>query len=227
MRSHVRNALALIVGFIVLWYAGAMFNFFPFMANDLTLSAVGFTGLLLCIVMVLCTVWIISELRTARNRDNIRASRMTIEKMEQPEAQEIADRWKYDGEYDFYDLTADPDDYEEITTPALRRDNYFSVFNEGELIGYFTVEQDGADISLGLGMRPDLTGQGLGRIFVNKILRYLRENYQYEKIRLTVAAFNKRAAKLYTRLGFKETGTERLPSNGGMYDFILMELEQR
>ena len=44
MNKDVRNALGLIAGYIVLWYAGAMLNFFPF-------SAVGFTGLLLCIVL--------------------------------------------------------------------------------------------------------------------------------------------------------------------------------
>ena len=227
MRGNAKNIAALLVGFVVFWYAGAMFDFFPFIGNDLTLRAVGFTGLLLCIVIIVCTQWIITAQRAARNRDNIRASRMTIEKMEQPEALEIADRWKYTGEYDFYDLTADPDDYEEITTPARRRDHYFSVFNEGELIGYFTAEPDGTALELGLGMRPDLTGQGLGKIFMNKILRYLRENYQYEKIQVKVAAFNKRATKLYTQMGFTETGMERLPTNGGLYDFILMELKRQ
>ncbi len=58
-----REIAAIIIGFIGLWYAGAMLNFFPFMADDLSIGAVGFTGLLLCIVVVLCTRRIIEEIR--------------------------------------------------------------------------------------------------------------------------------------------------------------------
>ena len=58
-----REIAAIIIGFIALWFAGAMLNFFPFMADDLSIGAVGFTGLLLCIVIVLCTCRIIEEIR--------------------------------------------------------------------------------------------------------------------------------------------------------------------
>ena len=63
---------------------------------------------------------------------------MTIAPMRQPEAIEIADRWKYPGEYAFYDMTADPEDYEEIVTPEKRGDRYFSVFSGNELTGFFS-----------------------------------------------------------------------------------------
>lgn len=59
----IRVAVPIIIGYIVLWYAGAMFNFFPFLGDDFAVRAVGFTGLLICIVVVLCTCWIISEIR--------------------------------------------------------------------------------------------------------------------------------------------------------------------
>lgn len=85
-----------------------------------------------------------------------------IVKMRQPEAEEIADSWKYDGEYAFYDMTADPEDYEEIMSPDLRGDRYFSVFDDDVLIGFFCVEREGRDAALGLGLRPDLTGRGEG-----------------------------------------------------------------
>ena len=85
---------------------------------------------------------------------------MQIKKMCQPEAAEIANRWKYDGEYAFYDMTADPEDYAEIVTAEKRGDRYFSVFSGDGLMGFFCVEQAGADIEIGLGLRPDLTGLG-------------------------------------------------------------------
>ncbi len=151
---------------------------------------------------------------------------MIIKKMEQPEAVEIADRWKYDGEYAFYDMTADPEDYEEIVTPEKRGNRYFSVFDGDDLTGFFCVEQDGADVEIGLGLRPGLTGQGRGKAFLEEILRFVRENYSFEKIKLDVVSFNQRAIKVYERAGFLKTGTAKVSTNGGVYDFVLMELER-
>lgn len=151
---------------------------------------------------------------------------MIIKKMEQPEAVEIADRWKYDGEYAFYDMTADPEDYEEIVTPEKQGNRYFSVFDGDDLTGFFCVEQDGADVEIGLGLRPGLTGQGRGKAFLEEILRFVRENYSFEKIKLDVVSFNQRAIKVYERAGFLKTGTAKVSTNGGVYDFVLMELER-
>ncbi len=151
---------------------------------------------------------------------------MTIKKMEQSEALEIADRWKYDGEYAFYNMTADPEDYEEIVTAEERGDRYFSVFDGDELTGFFCVEQEGADVEIGLGLRPDLTGRGRGKVFLEEILRFVRENYSFEKIRLDVASFNQRAVKVYERAGFVKTGTAKVSTNDGIYDFTTMELKR-
>ena len=143
----------------------------------------------------------------------------------QSEAMEIAGCWKYDGEYAFYDMTADPEDYEEIVTPKLRGDRYFSVFEKGALIGFFCVEQEGVDVEIGLGLRPDLTGHGKGTAFLAEILRFVRENYKFEKIQMDVASFNQRAIKVYERAGFVKTGTSQVHTNGGVYEFTIMELK--
>ena len=214
MDKNLKNALALVVGYIVLWYAGAMFNFFPFLGDS-----AGYTGLLLCGALAVCTCWAIDEIRKLRPENG----RMTIAPMRQPEAIEIADRWKYPGEYAFYDMTADPEDYEEIVTPEKRGDRYFSVFSGNELTGFFCVEQEGPDIEIGLGLRPDLTGQGRGGIFLAEILGFIEENYACETIRLHVASFNQRAIKVYERAGFERTGTARVSTNGGIYEFVMME----
>ena len=150
---------------------------------------------------------------------------MIIKKMEQSDAVEIADYWKYDGEYAFYDMTADPEDYEELVTPEKRGDRYFSVFTGDGPIGFFCVEQEEGTVEIGLGLRPDLTGQGRGRAFLDEVLQFVRENYTFEKIRLDVASFNKRAIKVYERAGFVKTGTSQVHTNGGLYDFTLMEMK--
>ena len=53
----------IIIGYIVFWYAGGMINFIPFIANDFAVRAIGFTGLLLCSVIVFCACWIIREMK--------------------------------------------------------------------------------------------------------------------------------------------------------------------
>lgn len=151
---------------------------------------------------------------------------MKIVKMTQPEALEIANSWRYEGEYAFYDMTADPEDYEEIVSPEKRGERYFSVFNEGVLTGFFCVEREGSNIELGLGLRPDLTGQGRGKHFLDEILHYVRENYDFDKICLDVASFNERAIKVYEWAGFVKTGTAQLHTNGDEFEFTLMELKR-
>lgn len=148
---------------------------------------------------------------------------LRIEKMDQQSAREIADRWKYGGEYAFYDMTADPEDYAEITSPEQRGERYFSVFSGSALAGFFCVEREGTAVELGLGLRPDLTGQGLGQAFLRTVLWYVEERFAPEAIRLSVASFNQRAVKVYERAGFERTGTARVSTNGGIYEFVMME----
>ena len=59
----IRNAVSIILGFFILWYCGAMYNFLPFLGDDFAVRAIGFTGLLICAVIVVCTCWIISEIK--------------------------------------------------------------------------------------------------------------------------------------------------------------------
>lgn len=226
MRGNIKRAIGIVVGFIVLWYAGAMLNFFPFLGSDLVVGEIGYTGLLVCIVLVTCTCWIVDEMRRLGGPALGRGNGLTIRRMEQSEAAEIADHWKYDGEYAFYDMTADPEDYAEIMSPKLRGDRYFSVLDGSSLIGFFCVEQEDAEVEIGLGLRPELTGQGLGRTFLTEILQFVRGNYEFERIRMSVASFNRRAIKVYERAGFVKTGTGKVPSNGGIFDFTFMEMER-
>jgi len=57
-------------------------------------------------------------------------------------------------------------------------------------------------VDLGIGMRPDLTGNGLGSQFLAHVLQDVTENHPSANIRLTVATFNQRAIKLYHRFAF-------------------------
>ncbi len=114
--------------------------------------------------------------------------------------------WKYEGEYSFYDRNGETD-YPEGEA--------FACLNEaGELIGHFSFGEDAriptvesnvyekGYLDLGLGLRPDLCGKGLGEKFVRRGMEFGGQMFSARRFRLSVACFNKRAIKVYERCGF-------------------------
>ena len=61
--------------------------------------------------------------------------------IEQHEAEKIADDWKYDGIYSFYDFTNDMEDYSRFIDASKRGNNCFSCFTENELIGFYSISK--------------------------------------------------------------------------------------
>ena len=64
-------------------------------------------------------------------------------------------------------------------------------------------EEKPPDLDYGLGLRPDLVGQGLGLDFFNAGLAFARERYEPRRVYLHVAEFNERARRVYERAGFE------------------------
>ncbi len=140
----------------------------------------------------------------------------------QANADQIARKWHYNGQYSFYDMENDPEDLEEIITPKLRGNKYYQVLNDkDELVGYFCLERLSEEkVEVGLGLRPDLTGHGLGLNFVKRIKEFIQNNFNYRITVLSVASFNKRAIKVYQGAGFKIMGSKMQKSNDGVYEFL-------
>ena len=144
-------------------------------------------------------------------------------KMSDEEAQQIAG-WRYDPPYDFYDAVSDQDDLAELLDPLRRAEDYFSAFDEEDvLVGFFQFERDGSVVEVGLGLRPDLTGKGLGRGFLLAGLDFARRSFSPDVFRLSVATFNERAIKVYEGVGFVPGRTYPHETNGGVYEFLGME----
>ena len=140
----------------------------------------------------------------------------------QANADQIAREWHYNDMYSFYNMENDPEDLEEIITPKLRGDKYYQVVDDqDELVGYFCLERLSEEkVEVGLGLRPDLTGRGLGLNFITEIEAFIQNNFNYRIVVLSVASFNKRAIKVYQRAGFKTDGSKLQKSNDSVYEFI-------
>ncbi|WP_215113250.1 GNAT family N-acetyltransferase [Exiguobacterium sp. s63] len=113
--------------------------------------------------------------------------------------------WTYGAPYDFYNQPPSEEGIAELMT-------YQAIVAEHELIGFYCIgvaaqvpnstylySSDFTDI--GLGLRPDLTGQGYGKSFVTYIVERAME--RRKPLRLTVASFNERAIHLYETVGFR------------------------
>jgi [ribosomal protein S18]-alanine N-acetyltransferase len=150
--------------------------------------------------------------------------RFAVRPLTQADADEIA-TWRYAGEYAFYDWTADPDDLALLLDPARRRDAFHAADGEdGRLAGFFQLEERAGGVEIGLGLRPNLCGRGLGEGFTRLGIDLIRELHGPVRITLAVAAFNARAITVYERCGFVETGRHVRHTSGDDWEFVDMEL---
>jgi ribosomal-protein-alanine N-acetyltransferase len=92
-------------------------------------------------------------------------------------------------------------------------------------VGWAAFYTENNDFWLSLGLRPDLTGRGLGTEFVSECVNYAISHDKLTRgtIKLAVALFNQRAVKVYQRAGFVETNRTIRDTHIGRVDFIEME----
>ena len=125
--------------------------------------------------------------------------------------------WRYPPPYDFYN-----DD----GVPPNNPERFYSVLSEdGTLAGFYYFEHRGDAIFYGLGLRPDLTGQGLGATFVSVGLEFAQARFGRRRFVLDVAEFNERATRVYESVGFRRTGI-RLRFFEGWGDVPFLDMER-
>lgn len=141
-------------------------------------------------------------------------------------AEDIAS-WRYDPPYDVYDMTgADPED---LLDPAL---GFHAVLAGDRLIGFRSFGPDGrvpgwdyddSALDTGGGLRPSLTGQGLGRSVIAAGLDFGRSRYAPAAFRVTVASFNARARHTVESLGFEVVGSFAARRDGRPFDVLVRD----
>lgn len=127
-------------------------------------------------------------------------------------AKEIS-RWQYKPPYEIYSMDGSTnlvnslmsEDYYLVTTGDVLF-GYFCLGEEGRVPGGYKagIYDDNMYIDLGLGIHPNSTGKGYGKLFLATILNWLYEERNTSHIRLVVALLNERAIQLYNNAGFIE-----------------------
>jgi [ribosomal protein S18]-alanine N-acetyltransferase len=147
---------------------------------------------------------------------------LEIRQMLQAHAEEIAS-WRYPEPYSFYDADADPGDLALLLDAEARRGRYFAAFGDNAaLVGFFEFRTEGDEVVVGLGLRPDLTGRGFGLAFLEQGLAFARERFEPAAFRLSVAAFNERAIRVYERAGFERVRIFDHETAGAVHPFVEM-----
>lgn len=90
------------------------------------------------------------------------------------------------------------------------------------LAGLFVFKLADHVAEIGLGLRPDLTGVGIGGSFLDAGLRFAAADLGANSYTLAVAAFNHRAIAVYERAGFREVRRYLHATNGGLDEFVSM-----
>jgi [ribosomal protein S18]-alanine N-acetyltransferase len=138
--------------------------------------------------------------------------------------------WRYPPPYDFYTLSDDP-----AATAAFLADaesGYFQLRDgAGQLVAFCCYgeearvpggDYDAPALDFGIGVRPDLVGRGQGMRYLVPVLRFGATAHRPQLLRLTVAAFNQRAIRLYRRAGFQEAS--RFTSRFASQAYLIMTL---
>ena len=133
--------------------------------------------------------------------------------------------WRYEPPYDVYDMTcADPD---ELLDPTA---GFHAVLAGESLIGFRSFGPDGrvpgwdyddSALDTGGGLRPSLTGQGLGRSVISAGLEFGRAQLAPAAFRVTVASFNARARRTVESLGFEHVGSFAAARDGRPFDVLV------
>lgn len=153
---------------------------------------------------------------------------MTTCPMEEKHAAQICE-WVYDPPYDIYGWPSWKQmkkDEIEFGDPVLRTEQYLSIVDgSAALIGFAQLFPMSGVTRIGLGLRPDLCGQGLGPSFSRFIAEEAKRRQPLNEIDLEVAAWNKRAIRAYEQAGFRITDTYSRLTPAGRTDCHCMVFE--
>ncbi|WP_150275762.1 GNAT family N-acetyltransferase [Paenibacillus tepidiphilus] len=145
-------------------------------------------------------------------------------------AEEIS-RWDYKPPYNIYGWLP----WEQMQAlgiefgdPKLREEQYVSVLSgNGELSGFAQLFPMEGVVRLGIGMKPELCGKGMGHLFMKAIVKAALVRYPDREIDLEVLTWNQRAIKAYRKCGFTITDTYERRTPSGDKPFYCMVYDKQ
>jgi RimJ/RimL family protein N-acetyltransferase len=112
---------------------------------------------------------------------------------------------------------------------ASSASGYCALTDETGLIGFRSFGPDGqvpggvydeSALDTGGGLRPDLTGQGMGREAIQTGLDFGLREFAPAAFRVTIATFSIRAQRVVVALGFRNVGNFLASTDGRSYEIL-------
>lgn len=129
--------------------------------------------------------------------------------------------WRYPAPYDCYDMTsadprflADPRNGFHALVMAEGLAGFRSFGPDGRVPGW---EYDDSALDTGGGLRPALTGRGLGQEAIRTGLEFGQREFSPAAFRMTIASFNVRVRTVVGRLGFVPVAAFAASTSGQEY----------
>ena len=149
---------------------------------------------------------------------------ISIRSMSQEDAQEMCS-WEYSGQYRVYNNSWEKMEEQGISyaDEETRRKEFYTLLRDGKMIGFFRLRRGEKVVELGLGLRPDVCGQGLGKELVQAAVQEHKKRFGDLPLWLAVRVWNERAIRCYRTCGFVEIKRLTLELSEGPTEFIRME----
>jgi ribosomal-protein-alanine N-acetyltransferase len=154
--------------------------------------------------------------------------RFSFRQLEKEHALSIL-HWRYLPLYDSYDFDVDTIQ-EDLCYLIDPKNAFYAILNvHEELEGYCSFGADGQvpggdycteALDIGMGIRPDLVGQGYGKHYAQAVVRYGANQYKAKQCRVTIAEFNQRAQRVWEQVGFEQV--DRFIKTGTEEEFVIM-----
>jgi RimJ/RimL family protein N-acetyltransferase len=169
---------------------------------------------------------LVVEVNPSRKQGKLDWGETNFTPIDESAALEIAN-WRYEPPYDLYNIEGSAAAIQYALDP---QNNFYAMRDgAGHVIGFCSFGEDGqvpggdyaeAAMDIGMGIRPDLTGQGFGHEFVAAVLDFAHREFKPGAFRVTIAAFNQRAQRVWEKNGFQET--QSFTKTGSDRTFIMM-----
>ena len=114
-----------------------------------------------------------------------------IRSMSQEDAQEICS-WEYSGQYRVYNNSWEKMAEQGISyaDKETHRKEFYTLLRDGKMIGFFRLRRGEKVVELGLGLQPDLCGQGLGKELVQAAVQEHKKRFGDLPLWLAVRVWN-------------------------------------
>jgi ribosomal-protein-alanine N-acetyltransferase len=116
----------------------------------------------------------------------------------------------------------------DFADPVVRREQYAAVIDDkGELCAFGQFFPIVGVMRLGLGLRPDLAGLGIGSYLTSLLVMEAQKRAPGNIIDLEVLMWNIRARRSYAKMGFKVTDAYIRETPSGLAAFYCMVYEEK